>query len=476
MGAVSDTQHAEGEASVQSARAARRGDVTAASPTPDLSRSPANLLALQRAIGNASVARLIGASERADGRSGACACGAGQPCRCNRHEALTARPNAFGSTLTTGGRALQQAVARLAHDGAQLSTAPRRVVARGFWGRVWGGIKGAASAVGGAVKGAATAVGGAVKSAATAVAGAVESVASSIWDGAKRAGSWAVDWLKSAGSAVWDALKWFGSGAWDVIKVIGTWAWEKLSLLGSLAWDFVSFLPARLWRLVIDGWDAVSGILNWLWKGLSEGVSWAWAWDGFKRGLSWCLDTFIDLLQLVGIGDALQFVWGLIFHTRPLTDDERRASESVHGTGLIPYWRVRVDQDSFMIKLGVWLGDLFGTKTKPLAITTMHIIQAPATFDLAVAVHELTHVAQYQKIGAVYMPQALHAQGSAMGYDYGDLTAARGAGKHFSDFNREQQASICEDYYRVNHGNPAEYHAAEAELEPFVGDMRSGAF
>jgi hypothetical protein len=129
-----------------------------------------------------------------------------------------------------------------------------------------------------------------------------------------------------------------------------------------------------------------------------------------------------------------------------------------------------------MIKLGSWLADVFGSKTKPAAITTMHIIQAPAKFELDVAVHELTHVAQYHTTGAIYMPQALHAQGSAMGYDYGDLTAARTDGKHFSDFNREQQASICEDYYRVKNGDLAEYGATEAQLQPFIDEMQSGAF
>jgi hypothetical protein len=110
----------------------------------------------------------------------------------------------------------------------------------------------------------------------------------------------------------------------------------------------------------------------------------------------------------------------------------------------------------------------------------MHIIHAPSSLTLPVAVHELTHVAQYEKVGAVYMPQALHGQGSPAGYDYkygfGSLAAARTAGQHFSDLNREQQASICEDYYKVKNGGIAEFGATEAELDPFIADMRSGAF
>jgi hypothetical protein len=109
-------------------------------------------------------------------------------------------------------------------------------------------------------------------------------------------------------------------------------------------------------------------------------------------------------------------------------------------------------------------------------MTTMHIIQAADHLDLPTAVHELTHVAQYEKIGAVYMPQALHAQYTTMGYDYGDLTQARADGKHFSDFNREQQAQICEDHYLVATGGTPEYTGTAANLAPFIEDMRTGAF
>ena len=94
---------------------------------------------------------------------------------------------------------------------------------------------------------------------------------------------------------------------------------------------------------------------------------------------------------------------------------------------------------------------------------------------MPLAVHELTHVGQYEQVGAVYMPEALHAQGSA-GYDYGNLTNAWAAGRRFADLNREQQAALCEDYYKVRNGLPAEFGATEAELAPFIADMRAGNF
>jgi hypothetical protein len=423
---------------------------------------------------------------------------------------------------------------------ATRAAAPRRAIQRGFWGRLWRGVKKVASKAWSGAKGA----------------------ASWVYEGAKKVGSHVVDWVKKAGSKVVDAIKWFGDKAWDVIKVIGTIAWEKLSLLGTLAWTFVSNLPVRVWRLVIDGWEAIVGVLGWtwdglkgaagaawdaavgvyswlkegvdgalgwLWKGLKDGASWAvefakkpslgklwdgllgtlswlgkgakglgrwgwrgvaaaakwawsglkglgsWLWDGFKGGAKWAGEVFIHLLDL-GVGDALQLVWGLIFRMRPLTAAERQASESVHPKGLIPYWKVRVDENSYLIKLGQKLAKLFKTKTSPAAITTMHVIHSPSVMSLPLAVHELTHVAQYEKVGAMYMPQALHGQGSSMGYSYGNLTMALRNGKRFKDFNREQQASICEDYYKVMNGMPADYGGTKGELRPFIGDMRAGKF
>ena len=341
------------------------------------------------------------------------------------------------------------------------------------------------------------------------------------------------------------------------------WGWEKLALLGSLVWSFISNLPERSWRIIVDGWHVVSGVLGWIWtglkgvaggtwdavagafgwiagglggalrwlgSGLAGGAAWAmhfiahpsldklrdgllgalswagngirglarwgwnglvaaaeWAWSGLKAagrwlwdsglgGASWCGQVLLHLLELVGVTEALQLLWGLIFRLRPLTPAERAASASVHPPGLIPYWQVRVDDNSYLIKIGAALAAVFKTRVSPGAITTMHIIHAPAGgLDPPVAVHELTHVGQYEKVGTVYMPEALHAQGGA-GYDYGNLTNARAGGRRFADFNREQQASICADYYRVRNGLSAGFGATEAELAPFIADMRAGNF
>ena len=443
---------------------------------------PSDVLALQRQLGNASVGRLLrahaetpaGARARADG---------------SRPMVVATVPRSSGSMAAAGQRALEQAVSdRAAATAAplggqnqtppsELSPAGEQTVQRSFFGSLWSGVKHAASAVGSGIKTAATAVAGAVSSAATRVAGAVSAAADWMWDGAKRVGGWAVDWLSKAGSAVIDAIKWVGPKAWEIIKEVGTVLWEKLSLLGELAWDFVSLLPVRVVRLVIEQWDSVSSALSRLIAGIGQGISWKWIKQALIDAAFWAFDLLVQALEVTGIVDGLQLIWGMIFHTRELTEDEINASKEVHGERLIPYGKTRVDQHSYLVRLGKWVNQLFGDKNaSERAITTFHIIHAPEVLDIETAVHELTHVAQYEHVGAVYMPQALHGQSSEMGYNYGDLAKAHADGKHYKDFNREQQAQIAEDYYLATHGGVPYYGGSAADLQPFIEEMRAGAF
>jgi hypothetical protein len=386
-------------------------------------------------------------------------------------------------------RALQQAVSDRATATAaplggqtrdtapELSAAGKQTVQRSFFGKIWSGIKQAASAVASGIKSAATAVAGAVSSAATTIAGAVSAAADWVWEGAKKVGGWAVDWLRSAGSAVVDAIRWIGPRAWDIIKEIGTVLWEKLSLLGELAWDFVSLLPVRAVRLVIEQWESVKSALARLIAGIGQGISWKWIKQALIDAAFWAFDLLVQALEVTGIVDGLQLIWGMIFHTRELTEDEIKASKEVHGEHLIPYGKTRVDQHSYLVRLGKWVNQLFGDKkAAERAITTFHIIHAPEVLDIETAVHELTHVAQYEHVGAVYMPQALHGQASEMGYDYGDLAKAHTDGKHYKDFNREQQAQIAEDYYLVTHGKRGYYSGTKATLQPFIDEMKAAEF
>jgi hypothetical protein len=129
---------------------------------------------------------------------------------------------------------------------------------------------------------------------------------------------------------------------------------------------------------------------------------------------------------------------------RPLTDAERTEAQLVFGRSL-DYDRIVVEEDPIM--------GAFGTaRTTPLTVNF-----PPGSFGgsgfMPWLIHELTHSWQYQHgisfaktsyygtVGFFYSPY----------YDYGGeagLLAAQAAGKHFRDFNPEQQGSILGDYYK----------------------------
>ena len=111
------------------------------------------------------------------------------------------------------------------------------------------------------------------------------------------------------------------------------------------------------------------------------------------------------------------------------------------------------------------------------AFVSFHIIHYPETsLPPHTVVHELTHVAQYEKVGSIYMFEALHAQEIGKGYSYGNLAVEISNGTTFDRFNREQQATICEDYYQALNGNSTEYGGSLNDLKHYVDQMNGGYF
>ncbi len=65
-------------------------------------------------------------------------------------------------------------------------------------------------------------------------------------------------------------------------------------------------------------------------------------------------------------------------------------------------------------------------------------------------IHELTHVWQYVKTGLVYIPEAIAAQNSDEGYEFGGVAGLKTvmtAGGHLSAFNVEQQGEVIAHYF-----------------------------
>jgi hypothetical protein len=141
------------------------------------------------------------------------------------------------------------------------------------------------------------------------------------------------------------------------------------------------------------------------------------------------------------------------FNTRPMNGSEISEAKKVFGSS-VDYSLVRIDEYSLIAHIGK---KNVGSDT--MAVVTFHTVNfsrkidaQPGTSDMAWLIHELTHVWQYERMGAIYMAKAIHAQDNA-GYDYGGVEALEeNAGEGMSAFNLEQQGDIMRDYYNIENG------------------------
>lgn len=249
--------------------------------------------------------------------------------------------------------------------------------------------------------------------------------------------------------------------------------------LGSLARNVgqtILHTPKRMWRILKQFGRGGLGIVKWLGDGIARlfdgrGKLGEWFVDGLRDGAAWLGELSMQMLDMTGLPEVFQWMIELTNRTRALDPSEIEASMQVHAPFRIPYERVRVVEGSWLIGKNV------------SAFVSFNLIHVPeeGTMDPALAVHELTHVAQYTKLGSYYIPRAIINQQA--GYDYGNLETARTKRRAFSTFHGEAQAQICEDYYRLLfmngagissetlQDNPINY---EANLKFYVGQMRQG--
>jgi hypothetical protein len=193
-------------------------------------------------------------------------------------------------------------------------------------------------------------------------------------------------------------------------------------------------------------------------------------WLGFAA-----LRTF----DLVSGGELVNFVEHVIKpNTRSLTPVEIAEAKRVFGESL-GYWRVRIDEWSLIAHYGAWdYRRRRKKKAEGMAMTiynTIHFSRklntAPGENDMDWLIHELTHIAQHEHAGGVFMVESLIAQGG-QGYDYGGPAAL--AGRDFADFNREQQGDIAKDYYRILTGDKSVSDAERVEYERVIEQLRKG--
>ena len=179
----------------------------------------------------------------------------------------------------------------------------------------------------------------------------------------------------------------------------------------------------------------------------------------------------LDLLQFPRI---LEFILHLVTRVSRLTADELEAAGLVLGPDAVRYSAVRIAEGRLLRLVFKINGDI--------AFTLFHTINLPAKGhhsrgNLDLLVHEMVHVYQFEKIGSVYIWEALRAQKTG-GYRYGGwegLEEKRRNGQLFSGFNREQQGQIAQDYYDdvLTPDLPADSPQRLA-FQPFIDDLRAG--
>ena len=170
------------------------------------------------------------------------------------------------------------------------------------------------------------------------------------------------------------------------------------------------------------------------------------------------------------IGGVLGGVAGLAIgdaesaEKRGLTGPEETEAELVFGRSL-DYGAVKIAEAPIMA-IGANARTPFDTIYFP-----------PGTSKLAFSdfmpwlIHELTHAWQYQH-GVSVATKLWHALHGAKAYEYGGeaaLVASAAAGKHFTDFNTEQQGDILRDYYRALKAG-----RSTVAFDPFVAEVKAG--
>jgi len=171
---------------------------------------------------------------------------------------------------------------------------------------------------------------------------------------------------------------------------------------------------------------------------------------------------------------AFEIAWRILTGASRLIPTETDTASTVFGRGAIRYDAVRVAQGGLL--------RLVFKINRRRGFATFHTVNLPSSgrnsrSHLDIVVHELTHVYQFEVAGSIYIWEAIRAQRTT-GYGYGgwqQLQVDRGNGRHFRNYNREQQAQIAQDYYTevVETGRSPQDPISQT-YEPFIAELRNG--
>jgi hypothetical protein len=223
-------------------------------------------------------------------------------------------------------------------------------------------------------------------------------------------------------------------------------------------------------------WRLILGILFFL-PELVDSVRFGetWQWFRYKIGrmIDWLHHLVWQLFDLIGGPEIAQFIFHFFNSTTPLTAEEIAMMSQIIGPDAIRYHETRVAQGGLLSIIFKLNGNL--------AFATWRTINIPQTGrhtreNLPLVAHELTHVYQYEKIGSRYLGEAIYMliKTKRDCYNYGGkngLALACSAGRHYCDYNREQQAMIVQDYCTL-----LQLGADVSVYQPFIEEVRRGLF
>jgi hypothetical protein len=337
---------------------------------------------------------------------------------------------------------------------------------QGIFGKIKKGLK----KVGKAIKGGAKKVFGGIKKGVKAIGKGAKWLGGKISKGAK----WLFEKIKKGATKVGKGIRKIASKIWKGLKKAGKWVWNGLKYVGRKLWEkikgifhrakrWITSLPSRLKRLVVHLWNGVKSLKPWSlewWKSLGKADTW-------KKFGAWLGELVIYALEVGGIGELYETIADFIkFNTRAMTADEIKLAKTVFGNS-INYNLIRIDEYA-----------VIGPKFSGREYVSFHTINGWGKIDPSTLIHELTHIWQYEKMGAMYMPRALHGNSKPGFYDYGGVPALiANAGKGMDAFNPEQQGDIMEDYYRILNNIPVKHGSGTKSdifhYEVYVNEVKS---
>ena len=295
-----------------------------------------------------------------------------------------------------------------------------------------------------------------------------------IWEGIQSAG-------EAIGGAISSAAEWVGERAREVgsfLSGAAEWVGERMRDAAMWAINLIRDLPERLARLATTLWEGLVGVVTFIPEAIqalaSGGLSGFadWLWEKAKAGGAWVLTLLSRVFDVLGGPEIVEFIWHILTNARRLNGAEIAAASQVLGPDAIRWDDVRVSESGLL--------ELVFALNEGRAFVMFHTVNLPAGESTDTVVHELTHVYQYERAGSVYLGQAIHAQitRGAGAYDYGGpdgLVAAQAAGRRFSEFNREEQAQIAQDYYRyVILGERELTEEQRQAYEFYIAQLRAG--